>query len=113
VEEHPRAIGRERKVENARSLEKERPPLCQEHFHAREVEHRRVGVDLSEIRVEGRIDRDVRHRQPLEVTADRRRGFQPTADAGGATPGDDVPRAPQHVWRGLDAPWCADVPQPA
>src|SRR5258705_7997733 len=47
------------KIESTRSFHEERAPLLIERLEGREIDDRRVGLDLPEIRVHGRVDCDV------------------------------------------------------
>src|SRR6266540_2286002 len=55
------------KIENARSFDEERAPLLIERLEGREIDDGRVGFDLAEIGVHGRIDGDVRCDAVLDV----------------------------------------------
>jgi hypothetical protein len=59
-------------TEDLRALGEERPPLLEEHLELREVDYRGVHLDLAEVRVEGRIEREVARHAVLEVHARRR-----------------------------------------
>jgi hypothetical protein len=64
---HRRAVLRERVEPDA--LDEERAPLLEELLEGREVHHRRVGLDLAEVGVDGGVHREVGGEAVLEVRA--------------------------------------------
>ena len=57
-------------LERRRVLEEERPLLGEEQIEAREVHLLLVGLDLREVGVDGRVEREVGTDSPLHVDAD-------------------------------------------
>ena len=58
-------------AEQSAAGDEERPPLVEERLVRREVEHRRIGFDLPEVRVDRRVEREVRRDAILEIAAER------------------------------------------
>ena len=57
------------KVERTRSGDEERALLVVERFEGREIERRRIDLHLSEVRIEGGVEREIRREQILHVAA--------------------------------------------
>ena len=63
--------------ENIRAFDKERSPLGKEGFECREIHNRRVDFDLSEVRVECRIQSEITREAYLRIEAKSRLHFIP------------------------------------
>src|ERR1051326_35748 len=59
-------------VEDGRSLDEERALFLKERFHIAQVYHRRIDLDLSEIGIDGSVERQVRAEAHLEVSPELR-----------------------------------------
>ena len=60
-------------AEHLGALGEERPPLLEERLELREVDDRRIHLDLAEVRVEGGVEREAARHAVLQVEAGRRR----------------------------------------
>src|SRR5215831_3020394 len=57
--------------EQAATRDKEWPALIEKRFVRREVQHGRIRFDLTEVRIDRRVDRQIRSEAILDVTAER------------------------------------------
>jgi hypothetical protein len=81
--------------------DEERPALVEEGLVRGEVEHGRIGLDLPEVRVDRRVDREVRRDAILEIATERPLGARRIpvlGDARGVL-GDDVRHRLESAWR--------------
>src|SRR6185295_6778519 len=62
----------EAEVERPRSLDEERPPLGEEGFERGEVDDRRIGLHLAEIRIDAPGEGEAWRQRVLDVDAERR-----------------------------------------
>src|SRR5205085_11152408 len=57
-------------AKDPRALDEERPLLPEKRLERREVEHRRIGLDLAEVRIDRGVEREVRGDAVLQAATD-------------------------------------------